>query len=403
MFKKVTILIFYIYFFINLQIYGVEKLEDIQYTKREYFENSLNQIKTKVYDTRLSTIQSTYNIYKPTIFISYAWEEDVKLWVDQILSRDLSRIGFEVLYDQNGIMAGSQISSFEEKVSEATYVVVLCTPQYLKRYNEHDAKNDSKSTGVGREMKRILKRLKTKSREGTVLPIYRKGDFKESVPNTISQIASFDMQNDVKYYDSFFILSQRLFLYDQNNKEPINGIKRKFLNLIDCKEIYEIFLKGILIYKHTDDVGRINLPISKMRNPLENTFDLSRCGEADSYLTISTGYKKEFKKENENKIEVWIVPRFLIEKEINENAKHYQPIFNKWSPTNPIGIFWTWGGWNDFGWFDYQITLSLDQIRKCEFNLGTMDRSLDSKSIRTGRPVHTSHMKNFYISFNNEN
>jgi hypothetical protein len=398
MFKKITRLIFYIYVFINLQISGLEKLEDINYTKREYFENSLNQIKTKVYDTRLSIIQNTYNIYKPTIFISYAWEEDVKVWVDQVLSRDLCRIGFEVLYDQNGIMAGSQISSFEEKVSEATYVVVLCTPQYLKRYNEHDAK-----TGVGREMKRILKRLKTKSREGTVLPIYRKGDFKESVPNTISQIASFDMQNDIKYYDSFFILSQSLFLYDKNNKEPINGIKNEFLNLIDYKEIKEFFLKGILIYNNNSGICRINLPISKMRNPLDNTFDLSRCGEADRYLTVSTGYKKEFKEENENKIEVWIVPRFLIEKEINTTAKHYQTIFNKWSPTNPIGIFWTWGGWNDLGWFDYQITLSLDQIRKCEFNLGTMDRSLGSKSIRSDRPVHTSHMKNFYISFNDEN
>lgn len=114
------------------------------------------------------------------------------------------------------------------------------------------------------------------------------------------------------------------------------------------EDIYLRFLKGILIYRPNEgsDEGMISLPIADLTNPLDGKFDLSQCGDTAKYLTISTGYRKEKKKENASKIEIWIAPRFLIHKEINDSAKHFQAIFpESWKESSPVGLIWTWGGW----------------------------------------------------------
>jgi len=108
----------------------------------------------------------------------------------------------------------------------------------------------------------------------------------------------------------------------------------------------------------------IILPIRELSNPLEGMFDLSRCGDRGKYLSISTGYRKEKKPENTNKLELWIAPRFLIEKEINSTAAHFKPIMSRWNPKKaPIGLFWTWGGWAaDYHDMDYLTNQSMDEI-----------------------------------------
>src|SRR5579871_3206007 len=79
----------------------------------------------------------------------------------------------------------------------------------------------------------------------------------------------------------------------------------------------EIFLNGKLIYKPdpNSDVGMKVMCISDLMNPLEGTFDLSTCGDADQYLSINTGYCKGKRVENVNKVGIWFVPRVLIKKE----------------------------------------------------------------------------------------
>ena len=116
------------------------------------------------------------------------------------------------------------------------------------------------------------------------------------------------------------------------------------------EDIYARFLKGVLVYRPTEgsDVGKIELPIAALTNPLESTFDLSQCGDSGKYLSISTGYRKGKKAENASKVEVWVAPRFLIEKELQGTASHFQPIMSSWDgKTAPIGLFYTWGGFNN--------------------------------------------------------
>lgn len=136
------------------------------------------------------------------------------------------------------------------------------------------------------------------------------------------------------------------------------------------EDIYERFLKGVLVYRPTEgsDVGKIELPIAALTNPLGSTFDLSSCGDTSKYLSIATGYRKVQTPANAGKVEIWFTPRFLVDKEMPQLAQnhHIRAISGNWDASRaPIGIFWTWGGWNAVGqmaYCDYLTVESMDEM-----------------------------------------
>lgn len=122
------------------------------------------------------------------------------------------------------------------------------------------------------------------------------------------------------------------------------------------EHIYQQFLNGTLIYRPDpqSDAGMITLKISDLTNPLEGTFDVLPCGDMGKYLSISTGYRKGMKSENKDKLEIWLTPRFMIEKKLKSSASHFKPIMGNWKEeTAPIGILWSWGAWEDLSCYDY--------------------------------------------------
>ena len=156
------------------------------------------------------------------------------------------------------------------------------------------------------------------------------------------------------------------------------------------EEIYRRFSMGKLIYKPDpkSDKGRIEFPISALANPLEGTFDLSQCGDSGKYLSISTGYRKGKKAENASKLEIWFAPRFLIERNLGKTAAHFKTIMSSWSDTTaPVGIFWTWGGWDDLAYYDYLTSGSMDSFS--DNNLyEKWDIAAASMNVLAGHPVH---------------
>ena len=133
------------------------------------------------------------------------------------------------------------------------------------------------------------------------------------------------------------------------------------------EEIYQRFFKGELIYrpKGMDKTeGEVRLRIADLKNPLEGRFDLSKCGDAGDYLSINTGYRKGKKQENANKVEIWLTPRFLVEKEQSGSAKHLQPIMGEWNKEISVGVLYTWGGSADMSYFDYNVITSDDLMSK---------------------------------------
>jgi hypothetical protein len=137
--------------------------------------------------------------------------------------------------------------------------------------------------------------------------------------------------------------------------------------LLGCQQICPEFLKGKLIYRPTEgsDEGMIELKISDLLIPLGGEFDLSQCGDTGMYLCISTGYRKVQKAENLHKIEIWLTPRFLVEKELKTTAGHFKAIFpSKWNDGASVGMFWVLGALKVFDRYEYLTSESIDNLSK---------------------------------------
>ena len=82
-------------------------------------------------------------------------------------------------------------------------------------------------------------------------------------------------------------------------------------------------------------------------------------------MSISTGYRKGMIPSNSNKVEIWLAPRFLIERERNTTAGHFEPIMENWDTEKaPVAIFFTWGGWNKLDWYDYLASSTTYEFSK---------------------------------------
>lgn len=139
---------------------------------------------------------------------------------------------------------------------------------------------------------------------------------------------------------------------------------------ITTQEQIEVFNKiynGKLIYKPdpNSDTEMIILPISGLKHPFQGKFDLSKCGDTGQYISINLGYRKKMNSKNAKKVEIWVAPRFLIKKELNANASHFQPIMDTWQQGQaPVGMFWTWGGWENLDSYDYLKSSTTDELSK---------------------------------------
>jgi hypothetical protein len=138
------------------------------------------------------------------------------------------------------------------------------------------------------------------------------------------------------------------------------------------EDIYRRFIEGKLIYRPNlgSDKGKIEFRIGDLANPLDGTFDLSQCGDTGQYLSISTGYRKGLNPRNENKAEIWLTPRFLVDRTIRNSSwfplfqdeRHLRPIMNSWGGEKAtVGIFWSWGSWGKDD-YDYLITDPLEVL-----------------------------------------
>lgn len=104
-------------------------------------------------------------------------------------------------------------------------------------------------------------------------------------------------------------------------------------------------------------------------------------------MSISTGYRKGKRAENANKVEVWVIPKFGVEREIGAAARYLAGIMGSFSA--PVGLFWTWGGWDNPGVYDYLTTDSLDIISSRDM-YENYKKSIHTISVdRHWRALHT--------------
>lgn len=163
------------------------------------------------------------------------------------------------------------------------------------------------------------------------------------------------------------------------------------------EETCKRFLNGKLSYRPNkdNDIGKIELCIRDLANPLKGTFDLSKCGDSRDYLSISTGYKEKNTPGKPEKIEIWFALKFLIGSELSTTAGHFQPIYGSWNDSAPIGIFWTWGGWDSLYSYEYLTSKDMDNLSKNDL----YQLSRDAAASVEIPPTRSGYIQHFQVSF----
>ena len=112
----------------------------------------------------------------PTVFISYAWEDDAhREWVHSLASR-LHLDNVEVTLDQWTLVPGDQLPVFMEKaVRENSFVLCICTPSY-------NDKSDSRAGGAGYEGDIMTAEVFLRGNHRKFIPVLRRGTPAEALP-----------------------------------------------------------------------------------------------------------------------------------------------------------------------------------------------------------------------------
>lgn len=129
--------------------------------------------------------------------------------------------------------------------------------------------------------------------------------------------------------------------------------------------IYHRFVNGKLVFDNGQGQRR-EFPFMQFKDTLEGEFDLTGLKaegyDVSQYLSINLGYRRGKNPAHKDKVEVWILPQFLMDRDKDGPAHHYQSTLRgKWE--SDVGILWTWGNWQkDDGDCDYVINKKFDEI-----------------------------------------
>ncbi len=107
---------------------------------------------------------------------------------------------------------------------------------------------------------------------------------------------------------------------------------------------WQTILNGELVYKPNPDSddGIKRLKISDLPNPFAGSFDLSDCGDAGKYVSISMGLRKGKKDSNKDKSEIWLIPRFLAMQKLEGNASYLKETMGQWSGETLVAVIFNW-------------------------------------------------------------
>jgi hypothetical protein len=120
---------------------------------------------------------STTSRGAPRAFLSYSWDGPVhQQWVTAFAERLQGESGIEVFFDQWHLQpGGDKLHFMEQRVSEADFVIIVCTPSYAERANK-------RSGGVGYESMIITAELAEQITTTKFIPVLRNGTWESAMP-----------------------------------------------------------------------------------------------------------------------------------------------------------------------------------------------------------------------------
>lgn len=153
----------------------------------------------------------------PKVFISYAWEDDTRVWAREFATR-LRADGVETILDQWATVPGDQLPQFMEKsVRASDFVLIICTPKYKRRCN-------GRYGGVGYEGDVITNELLIKRNHRKFIPILFKGKWSSAAPSWVAGKYFLNLKSDNKDADEDYKKLLRALLHKQQTPPPIGNV-----------------------------------------------------------------------------------------------------------------------------------------------------------------------------------
>lgn len=188
----------------SAELIGVTVTPQKKHTPRLVLLSQWSKKKRKVYPetssvsaskkTNTNNEKQNSNHKPPKVFISYAWEDDVRKWSRDLASR-LRADGVETILDQWFAVPGDQLPQFMEKsVKTSDFVLIICTPKYKK-------KTDGRQGGVGYEGDVITNELLIKRNHRKFIPVLCKGKWIVSAPTWVSGKFYVNLTDENKFAD----------------------------------------------------------------------------------------------------------------------------------------------------------------------------------------------------------
>lgn len=143
------------------------------------------------------SMQSRLNIdpQKHSVFFSYSWDNDNHLlWVERLASI-LEEVGIQTIYDRKDFHLGDPLPRMmEEAITKCEYILIICTPEYKKKADEHRG-------GVAYEDTIISAEIYEMQNHRKYIPVFPYGKIVESTPIWAKGKLGVDMSSDMKYYE----------------------------------------------------------------------------------------------------------------------------------------------------------------------------------------------------------
>jgi predicted Rossmann-fold nucleotide-binding protein len=134
----------------------------------------------------------------PTVFISYSWDDpEHKAWVRRFAG-DLRAKGIDAWLDQWELQLGDDVTQFMERgVSQADYVLLVCTENFARKANERHG-------GVGYEQTIVTSQiLNSQPTRGRIVCVLRQGPPSSAIPRYMQARLWVDCRDDATYADAF--------------------------------------------------------------------------------------------------------------------------------------------------------------------------------------------------------
>lgn len=155
---------------------------------------------------------------KPTVFVSYSWDnQEHKDWVT-VLANQLRRNGIDAMIDEFITQKGTVNLNkmMIENIRDKDYTLVILTEKYAE-------KADGFKDGVGYETSLLINEIT--DNVSKIIPIMRcSGDTKRAIPFYLKGVSYIDFSNNKNFDEKFEELKYRILNVDRIEMEPLGDI-----------------------------------------------------------------------------------------------------------------------------------------------------------------------------------